>query len=370
VSVLARIRRRLSGPPGPPGPPELPEQAWFDRPDALAEVARLAIDEPGDAEILESWVRDGYVVVEGLIGADAIDAMLAELDGLFSESEPRDLLEFCDLQFGEDGRRETLSHAGLLARPEAERQAAAERSNWRLHSMHHACAAARAISSDPDLERIASLILGLPAAARYSINFRYGSDQPLHEDTAVFHLRTPNLLVGAWIACEDVDETSGPLAYYPGSHRRPLYEEFDDYPNHNFRTATPETASRYNRHVAATAEEFEEHRFLAHKGDVLFWHGGLIHGGGAISDHSRTRRRRRHPRRPLLSPFPLAVRFGPDVRSRMGRKREAGSGGNIDLVALRSVGGHVEAHPSQVPGVVVVHRSGDDMGRPAAGEQA
>ena len=286
VSVLTRLRRRLSGPLPPPA---LPEQAWFDRSDALAEVARLAIDDPVGADMLTTWVRDGYVVVEGLIDHGKIDAMLTELDGLFGETEPRDVLEFCDLQFGDDGDRETVNHAGLLAHPAADRRAAAERSNWRLHSMHHACAAAREVSSDPELERIASLILGLPATARYSINFQYGSDQPLHEDTAVFHLRTPNLLVGAWIACEDIDQASGPLAYYPGSHHRPLYEEFDGYPNHNFRTASPETAARYNRHVADTAENFEEHQFLARKGDVLFWHGGLIHGGGAITDTSRTR---------------------------------------------------------------------------------
>lgn len=286
MSVVTRLRRRLSGPSHPP----LPELAWFDRPDALAEVARRATDEPNDEAILESWVRDGYVVVEGLIDHEQIDAMLAELDGLFGETEPRDVLEFCDLQFGDDGHRETLSHAALLARAEADRRAAAGRSNWRLHSMHHACTSARALSADPGLERIASLVLGLPATARYSINFLYGSDQPLHEDTAVFHLRTPNLLVGAWIACEDIDEASGPLAYYPGSHRRPLYEEFDDYPNHNFRTASPETAARYTRHVAETAESFEEHQFLARKGDVLFWHGGLIHGGATIADTSRTRR--------------------------------------------------------------------------------
>jgi ectoine hydroxylase-related dioxygenase (phytanoyl-CoA dioxygenase family) len=38
------------------------------------------------------------------------------------------------------------------------------------------------------------------------------------------------------------------------------------------------------------ADEFEEHAFLAHKGDVLFWHGMLIHGGQAIRSPDTTRR--------------------------------------------------------------------------------
>ena len=54
--------------------------------------------------------------------------------------------------------------------------------------------------------------------------------------------------------------------------------------------ADPATAAAYNAHVAAESEEFEEHVFLARKGDVLFWHGMLIHGGQAIRRPGTTRR--------------------------------------------------------------------------------
>jgi len=30
-------------------------------------------------------------------------------------------------------------------------------------------------------------------------------------------------LVGAWVAVEDIHPDSGPLVYYPGSHRLPYY---------------------------------------------------------------------------------------------------------------------------------------------------
>ena len=30
-------------------------------------------------------------------------------------------------------------------------------------------------------------------------------------------------MVGIWVALEDVDEECGPLVYYPGSHKLPIY---------------------------------------------------------------------------------------------------------------------------------------------------
>ncbi len=289
---------------------KLPETAWFDAPTATEEIERRA-SRPGDVGILESWVNNGYAIVDGLVPEPLIDEMLAAVDDLFSddsfgEDTALPALEFCDLQFV-PGERTTVSHASLLARPVDERLAARDRSQWRVHAMIADSPAARAVSGYPEVERVASMILGIPSTAAYSINFHNGSLQALHEDSAVFHLGVPNLIVGAWIACEDITEASGPLVYYPKSHTRAMYAGFDDdYPNLNHRTASAELADRYNRDVAATAGDFEEHRFLAKKGDVLFWHGMLIHGGSPILDPSATRRS-------------FVVHFVPDGADHVGR---------------------------------------------------
>ena len=68
-----------------------------------------------------------------------------------------------------------------------------------------------------------------------------GSEQALHQDMAVFHIWPCNFLIGAWIACEDVAEGSGPLVLYPGSHRAPFFPGFTQYPQTNLRTAYRET---------------------------------------------------------------------------------------------------------------------------------
>lgn len=269
---------------------ELPAQPWYDGPEAEAEIERRCAGSQDDRRILESWVRHGYAIVEGLIDHDAIDAMLGELDGMFTATTALPGLEFCDLEFADDGRRQTVDHQGLLDRPLDVRLAARDRSNWRVHALVEHSVAADAVRRDHEMQRIASLILGFDTAASYSINFHNGSSQALHQDCAVFHLGVPNLIVGAWVACEDIVESSGPLVFYPGSHRDEMFAEFDDYPNTNLRTASDERAARYNRHVAGRADDFEQHRFLAKKGDVLFWNGMLIHGGSPITDRSTTRR--------------------------------------------------------------------------------
>lgn len=283
MRIIERLGRR-------PRQAALPDRAWFDAPSALSEIETRSGGRQTDRRILESWVRDGYAVVDRVVPHDAIDAMLDDLDGLFTASEPRAGLRFHDLEFGTDGHRSAVDHAELLTYDPDERLAARGRSSWRVHSFVEQSAAADAVRDCAELRRIASMILGCDTRASYSINFHNGSVQELHQDSAVFHLGVPNLIVGAWIACEDIVAGAGPLVYYPGSHRDALFAEFDDYPNTNLRTASDGTAARYTRSVRVRSDDFDEHRFLARKGDVLFWHGMLIHGGAAITEAGVTRR--------------------------------------------------------------------------------
>jgi ectoine hydroxylase-related dioxygenase (phytanoyl-CoA dioxygenase family) len=117
-----------------------------------------------------------------------------------------------------------------------------------------------------------------------------GSEQALHQDMAVFHIWPCNFLIGAWIACEDVAEGSGPLVLYPGSHRAPFFPGFTQYRQTNLRTADRETFRRYQDYVDDLATRFERREFRATKGQVLLWHGMLIHGGAAIARRGTSRK--------------------------------------------------------------------------------
>ncbi|MEY2958245.1 MAG: hypothetical protein RLZZ01_813 [Actinomycetota bacterium] len=269
--------------------PALPDRAWFDDVDAAAQVDQRASND-AEHQLLRSWVRDGYAIIEGLVPERLIDEMVTDLDAVFdAPAVDLDRLVVNDLEL--DGhRRPTTTVAELRRLDRSDRLAARDGSSWRIHGFFEHSSAADRIRELPDLRRVASLVLGVESHAHYSINFHNGSTQALHEDSAVFHLGVPNLICGAWIACEDIDDRSGPLVYLPGSHRRPAFSGFTDYPVTNLRTADAATSVAYQQHVDEAATQYEQQRFLARKGDVLLWHGMLVHGGSPILEPGRTRR--------------------------------------------------------------------------------
>ncbi|HZZ20601.1 MAG TPA: phytanoyl-CoA dioxygenase family protein, partial [Opitutaceae bacterium] len=98
--------------------------------------------------------------------------------------------------------------------------------------------------------------------------------------------RTPHRLLAVWIAFEDVHPDAGPLSYFPGSHRIPLYT-FNDGTHHAARGEIVDWFDYID--VQLRLRGLRERRFLARKGDVFIWHADLVHGGSPIVDEDRTR---------------------------------------------------------------------------------
>ncbi len=116
-----------------------------------------------------------------------------------------------------------------------------------------------------------------------TITSHKGSEQGVHSDS--IHMTTYPLgyLSAAWIAFEDIHPDSGPLVFYPGSHRLPYVFSKDvgisesEFQREGYRTYK----DRYEPHIRSVIEErgLEAHHFHARKGDVLIWHANLLHGG-------------------------------------------------------------------------------------------
>jgi ectoine hydroxylase-related dioxygenase (phytanoyl-CoA dioxygenase family) len=262
---------------------------WFDRPDAAAEAARRATS-PDEAAALERWIRDGYVVLRDLVDPADVDAMVATLDGLWDAPTPIPNLELLDVRDGPGTPPRNLTHTALLSLPPEQRARMRASSDWRIHGFHYVNAPASRIFHDERLRRMVSRILGRSARPFAAINFMTGSQQHLHQDMAVFHIYPHDFLVGAWIACEDVTPESGPLVVYPGSHRAGMFPRFDDYPQTNLRTADPSLSAAYQTWIDDLATRYPRHEFLARKGDILLWHGMLIHGGVPVARRGTTRK--------------------------------------------------------------------------------
>ena len=262
---------------------------WFDQPDAMDEAIRRARS-ADERATLESWVRDGYVVLRDVLEPADIDAMITTLDGLWDAPAPIANLDLLDLRDAPDAPPRAVPHTTLLGLPQEQRARMRAHSDWRIHGFHYVNAPAHRIFHSERLRAAVTQILGRRARPFAAINFMAGSQQHLHQDMAVFHIYPHNLLVGAWIACEDIKPESGPLVIYAGSHRAGMFPGFTDYPQTNLRTVDATTAASYQSWVDDLATRFARHEFLARKGEVLLWHGMLIHGGAPVGRRGTSRK--------------------------------------------------------------------------------
>jgi ectoine hydroxylase-related dioxygenase (phytanoyl-CoA dioxygenase family) len=213
--------------------------------------------------------RDGFVILQGVFAPHRIERAAVAVRTLAD----RTLEAAGDRQ--RTDRRTFWSQAEIHeARP------------FRSDELYLRSEEIRDLALDPGLGSILEEMLGEPAVLSRSTYFPQGSTRTIHIDSQYLAPRTPQSLVAAWIAFEDVHPDAGPLVYYPGSHKIPLYC-FNDG-THN--AAPDEEADWFDYvDVQIRLRRLKERRFIARKGDVLVWHANLVHGGSPIKDPSRTR---------------------------------------------------------------------------------
>lgn len=124
-----------------------------------------------------------------------------------------------------------------------------------------------------------------------TLNFRVGTQQEIHSDTVHFNATPEGLMCGVWVALEDITPDSGPLLYYPGSHRLPRLTMADV--GVKGRKGTPD--DYYRLYVPALAAQLAEAGLEAQtaticKGQAFIWAANLAHGGSRITNPDRTRR--------------------------------------------------------------------------------
>ena len=108
-------------------------------------------------------------------------------------------------------------------------------------------------------------------------------------------------MVAAWLALEDVDPTSGPLHFFPGSHRLGLWdiahlglEQRWLNDTRDFTRRDPRYERDYADYQAVLQLEIERRRLprsvaLLRRGETLLWAASLLHGGSPVLDPNRTR---------------------------------------------------------------------------------
>ena len=222
------------------------------------------------------WVESG--MLEARLTASGAD----EAHKAFARDLARDGLAIIDL--GD-------ALVGLCDRINRETEHHFEAGVTRVHDAWRRSGAIRAISTHPEILSRLELAYGRKPFPFQSLNFLRGSQQDIHADTLHFHAEPAGFMCGVWLALEDVTPGSGPLCYYPGSHRLPVMtmEAAGAAPG-----AT--TASNYNDlYGPAVLRQLDEagiaptHAVLK-KGQVAVWAANLAHGGSPITDPESTRR--------------------------------------------------------------------------------
>lgn len=234
---------------------------WFDRPDALAQVAawqaggRVTAQEAG---CLQQFVRDGYFTLEGVLEESLLAAVNRDIDQAVAE------------QF--DGYRPGSSQ--------------------RMRGLQYHSAAVRQLWTHPVILQWLQRLFGEPATPCGNLVFEYGSQQAAHQDTIHLTPFPAGYMCGVWVALEDVVEGSGELVVYPGSHRLPrIYRHTVGCPvvhDNQWDTFNATVKTRWEAMLAGYSEAPVYYR--PKKGAVLIWHENLMHGGSRRLQRELTRR--------------------------------------------------------------------------------
>lgn len=218
----------------------------------------------------ESFEEVGYLSLPGFFSPGYIDATRAAFTKVLNE-RPYDVV----VDSLNTGKRSFWANAE-----------GSETRNFKFNDLYLVCPEVREMVLDKRLSRLLAELLGEPPVLCNSLNFEKGSGQPKHIDSLFMTPQTPHHLIATWTAFEDVHPDAGPLIYFPGSHKIPLFT-FKDGTHHSTSAEMP----AWNAYIESQLRErgLEEKVFHAKKGDVFIWHSDLVHGGGPIKDQNLTR---------------------------------------------------------------------------------
>lgn len=283
------IARR--GRPWNQNPTDLP---WLDRDGAQEKVKTrhhegLITDQ--EAELLQEWVSQGYFIVRDVFDESdfgSLGGCVEDLEGLWTLDEPLSGLQVQSIHL--DCRSPgPVDHAELLSFSLEERLDFRQNQPWRVHYFHAHSRAAMEVTRAKKILRMSELLLDEDPVLLSCIGFKWGSQVGLHQDLAAMHIDPLNRLVGVWVACEDVNPKAGPLGVYPDTHRVPIWSGWKNFPQTNLRTCHIETRSEEERYIHDAISGIERKPLVIKKGDVIFQHGSLIHGGDKIEQPGLTR---------------------------------------------------------------------------------
>lgn len=152
----------------------------------------------------------------------------------------------------------------------------------------------KALAKHPKIRNLLMDLYGATPKAFSTINFIHSTQQPLHSDYVHFGTIPELRLAGTWVALEDIDPRSGPLALVPKSHKLAI---FDYQINLGLPPAkgVAEIKRNYLLYEAWVRSEVAKQGLeivtpKMKKGDCIIWDANLLHGSPECIDNTITRK--------------------------------------------------------------------------------
>jgi len=253
-----------------------------DSPEFSIDRYLSTVAEPEDFDLrakLYQWRDDGIVAFEGAVDHSAIEAFLSDIVFLDKHRQEFDV----EVEFR--GKRLKLNELDTSALSDT---------GIKFNCLENVSMAARRLSLNRFVCRFLRHVFQDDVAVLQSLTFWKGSEQSAHLDYPWVCVQTklPHL-AASWIALEDVHSDAGPLAYYPGTHKLGVIAPFNWGNGSIVQDATsnktPDDFVAYlAEHIARN--NFKKKIFLPQRGDVLIWHGHLLHEDTAVKKPDLTRR--------------------------------------------------------------------------------
>ena len=161
----------------------------------------------------------------------------------------------------------------------------------RVQDAWRTCADVRRLATNEHVQSLLSKLYGRRAFPFQTLNFPVGTQQHYHTDAVHFSSVPERFMCGVWVALENITEEAGPLVYYPGTHRLPIFL------NEHLSVTAIESTGPYDNYAKfetvwralVNGLDLQPERFCVRKGEALIWAANLLHGGDQHHNPDRTR---------------------------------------------------------------------------------
>ena len=214
------------------------------------------------------FFTNGYLCVKGLLS----DEELAELDA-YSNDAMHGRIDF-----------DHVIAEGVEPRCEGNTPAEMEDKFFRLIHFHRHVELFERYLLHPRVLDVLEQLIGPDVSGLQSMMFfkppgQYG--QAYHQDSYYIKVK-PDTVCGTWIAIDGCDEDNGCMYFVPGSHMEPIYQDVHK----------PDNKDDFKENLTEidNVDESREVPAIANAGDVVFFHGRIIHRSKQNRTKDRYRR--------------------------------------------------------------------------------